>query len=71
MIAPPIPPAAARPGSALAKPPAPPDPSPASLRGLDPTAAARPALTVLSEVAWEGAVLDPNSTPAGDFLSLL
>ena len=71
MIAPPIPPAAARPGNAEAAPPTPPNPSPASLRGLDPAAAARPALTVLSEVAWEGAVLDPSSTPAGDFLALL
>jgi hypothetical protein len=42
-----------------------------ALRGLDAVNAGRRAGAVLAAVPWGGRVLDPNTTPAGDFLSRL
>jgi hypothetical protein len=41
------------------------------LRGLDEESAARPACEVLGAVAWDGPVLDPDTTPAAEFLAWL
>lgn len=43
----------------------------AVLRGLDDETAARPACEVLAAVAWDGPVMDPDTTPAGEFLAWL
>lgn len=43
----------------------------AILRGLDADVAARPACEVLAAVAWDGPALDPDRTPAAEFLASL
>lgn len=43
----------------------------AVLRGLDDDTAARPACEVLAAVAWDGPVMDPDTTPAVEFLAWL
>ncbi len=41
------------------------------LRGLDEDVAARPAYEVLAAVAWDGPAIDPDRTPAAEFLAWL
>ena len=45
--------------------------TPELLRGLNEVDADRPAIEVMSAVAWEGLALDPETTTAEDFLAQL
>ncbi len=47
------------------------EPTRALLRDLDAIAAERAAAEALEAVRWEGLGLDPDLTPAGDFLAWL